>query len=162
MPVGSRNFEQSLTEAGIYLFRPAATLPTAAATVAQFNVVGMVELLGYVQEITTAVQAQANAVKLRHTPTGGTVGDISGTIDINGYVVGDYIVYQGPTGAGALSQVPLRAGLTTGAAGWTLRSGGIFLRTGALGFTAAATSTGANSTHLWYRPLFRNSTITVA
>lgn len=161
MPARSELNFDLLNHNGIYLNRPAATLP-ATATVTQFNVTGMCLLLGWILEVSTAIQAQANAIKGRHTPTGGSVGDVSGTIDVNGYVVGDYVVFQGPTAAGALSQVPLRAGLTTGAVGWTMANGGIFLRAGALGLNTAATNTGATIGHLWYKPLLAGSKITVA
>jgi hypothetical protein len=152
MPIRSIESDKYLKDWGVYVTRPASVLPQTA-TVTFFTVTGPVLLMGLHLEVTTAIQAQANAIKFRHTPTGGSVGDISGTIDVNGFAVGEFIVVQGPTDAGAVSQSPVRAGLTTGAAGVLLLARPIFLLSGNLGLNAAASSTGGVKGHLWWKPV---------
>lgn len=152
MPLRSNDWEKFLDEWGNYVPRAAANLP-ATATTTFFTVTGPVLLTALILEVTTAVQAQANAIKWRMTPTGGSVGDISGTIDVNAFAVGELIVLQGPTDAGAVTQAPTRVGLTTGATGITLVSRPIILLSGALGLNTAATNTGAVKAHLCYKPV---------
>jgi len=140
------------SDQGILVARAASVLPQTA-TVTFFNVVGEVEIIDLTMAVTTACQAQANAVKWRHTPTGGTVGDVSGTYDVNAATVGTIITAHSPTDAGAVTQA-MTASATTGGLGKTLGpSRSIRLQTGALGLNAAAASTGGVSCRLRYRPL---------
>lgn len=155
MPSRSNDYFNLLQQVGFYVPRASASLPqTATNTI--FTVTGPVLLTGLMLEISTAVQAQANAIKFRHTPTGGTVADISGTLDINGYAVGDFVLLQGPTTAGALSQSPTGMRLSTGGAGGFTSfrgTGGIILLSGSLGLNTAASSTGAFKAHCFWAPL---------
>jgi hypothetical protein len=163
MPLGTNPYEKLFFDLGVYTQRASASLPQTATTT-QYTVFGVVEITAWLLEVTTAIQAQANAIKGRHTPTGGSVGDVSGTLDINGFAVGDFIVFQGPTSAGALSQSPTSMRATTGATGLTSfrGTGGILLRAGALGLNTAASSTGALKSHIFWRPILPGSKVVPA
>lgn len=146
---------------GYPLFRAAATLP-ATTTTTYFNVTGEVEITLLEAEVTTAVQAQANAANWVFTPTGGSVGNMCATVDINGAPIGARIVAQSPTAAGALSQAALLL-QTTGASANTLGpNGGIIVKDGAIGFKCAATNTGATQQRLRYKPRSPGASVSVA
>lgn len=149
---------------GTTVRRATNTLPqTATGTI--FTVTGgPVVLTGLTLIFTTAVQAQATVIKFRHTPTGGSVADISGTVDVNGAPVGGGVDLQGPTTAGALTQAPLLFTATGGAVGKTLAlgTGAILLQPGALGLNAAASSTGAFRAILTYTPLDGTGVVSAA
>lgn len=153
LPDADRRFLNNLTPGAQYLTRTASALPQTA-TVTFYTITGLVLIYANLLEVTTVIQAQANAVKWRHTPSGGSVGDVSGTFDVNGLAVGDYVVMQGPTDAGAVSQAMTALITTTGATGLTLLSRPILLRAGALALNAAASNTGAVKGHLIWAPLF--------
>ena len=164
MPARTEPYFEYFKDIGLYVPRPAATLP-ATTTVTHYTVTGVVLVVGWILEVTTAIQAQANAVKGRHTPTGGTIGDVSGTFDVNGMAVGDFVVFQGPTTAGALTQAP--TSMKTSAGGSTgntlLRgTGGMLLMAGALALNTAATNTGAQKDHLFFIPILPGSKIVAA
>jgi hypothetical protein len=141
--------------------RAAATLPQTATT-AFYTVSGIVIVRALVLVVTTAVQAQANAVKWRFTPTGGSVGDVSGTVDINGAAVGSLVIMEGPTAAGAASQAPQLLTTTGSANAGILLHGGLLLPAGALGLNAAASSTGAVRGILYYQDFDGNGTVVAA
>lgn len=146
---------------GYPLYRAPATLP-ATTTTTYFTVTGEVEITLLEANVTTAVQAQANAVNWVFTPTGGSVGNMCATVDINGAAVGARIIVQSPTAAGALSQAALLL-QTTGASANTLRTnGGIIVKDGAIGFKTAATNTGATEQRLRYRPISPGASVSVA
>lgn len=157
MPATEQWYMRQRADNGLFVPRSAAATLPATATTTYFTVTGLVLLSGLVGVVTTAVQAQSTVTKWRHTPTGGTVGDISGTLDINAAAVNSLYIVQGPTVAGAVSQSPTLAAIGSGGAGgFTLGRGGggfILLRDGNLGFNTAATSTGAIQWFLWYVPL---------
>lgn len=161
-PDADRRFLNNLTPAAQYITRTASALPQTATTTF-YTITGLVLIYVNLLEVTTVIQAQANAIKWRHTPSGGSVGDVSGTLDINAFAVGDYVAMQGPTDAGALSQALTQVGATTGATGLTLLARPILLRGGALALNAAASSTGAVKGHLVWAPLFPGQgTVTTA
>lgn len=153
LPDADRRFLNNLTPAAQYLTRTASVLPQTAS-VTFYTVTGLVLIYANLLEVTTVIQAQANAIKWRHTPSGGAIGDVSGTFDVNAAAVGDFVVMQGPTDAGAVSQAMTSLAATTGATGLTLLARPILLRGGALALNAAASSTGAVKGHLVWAPLF--------
>lgn len=113
--------------------RATANLPQTA-TGSLFAVSGgRVLVTSIVGQVTTAVQAQANAVKLRATPTVGAVNDLSGTVDINGAAVGSLLA---ATGLAADALV-----LSTGG-GISMLRNPILVAVGNIGLTTAASSTG--------------------
>jgi hypothetical protein len=153
--------EWSNSGQGLLVTRAASNLPQTATTTF-FNVTGEVEILDLVITVETAIQAQANAIKWRHTPTGGSVGDVSGTYDTNAAAAGTKITAHGPTDAGAVTQ-SMTASASTGGLGKTLGPGrSIRLQTGALGLNAAASNTGTVSVRLRYRPLSSGAYVAAA
>lgn len=161
MPVTAYQVQDSARHQGLLVTRPASNLPQTA-TVTFFNVVGEVEILDLTITVATAIQAQADAIKWRHTPTGGSVGDVSGTFDVNGATAGTIITAHGPTDAGAVTQA-MTASANTGGLGKTLGPARtIRLQTGALGLNAAASNTGTISCRLRYRPLSNGAYVQAA
>jgi hypothetical protein len=133
--------------------RRAASIIPQTATTTFFNVTGIVDIVELTLVVTTVVASQATVVKWRFTPTGGTVGDVSGTLDLNAAPVGAQAVAHAPTTAGAVSQNPTLAS-TTGGGGATLGYlGAIRLKDGALGLNCAANSSGGVRAILKYVPL---------
>lgn len=133
--------------------RATATLPQTA-TGALFNITGgRILLTSIVGEVTTAIQAQANAVKLRATPTTGSVNDLSGTVDINGAAVGSLL---GATGLAADALV-----LSTGGGVSNLRNP-IVVAIGAIGLNTAASNTGSIKWSITYVPLDNGATVAAA
>lgn len=94
---------------------------------------GRVLVTSIVGQVTTAVQAQANAVKLRATPTVGAVNDLTGTVDINGAAVGSLLAATGLAGDALV--------LSTGG-GISMLRNPILVAVGNIGLTTAASSTG--------------------
>lgn len=119
---------------GRMVSRDTATLP-ATATGAIFNVTGgKVLITSICGEVTTGIQAQANAVKLVATPTVGAVNDLSATVDVNGLAAGGLISI---TGLAADVAVKSTGGGISG-----LRNP-VVVNTGAIGVNTAATNTGS-------------------
>lgn len=162
MGMTTRAANEEATTEGLLLIREASNLPQTTTTTF-FNVVGMVEITELIFVVdTTAIQNQADNVNWTFTPTGGSVGDISGTVNVANAAIGAYGVCQGPTDAGALSQAITLVNLT-GATGNTLRPGrGIICKNGALGFKTSASNTGKVKVYLRYRPLDGAGYVTVA
>lgn len=138
---------------GTKVDRATANIPqTATGTL--FTVSGgrilVTSILG---EVTTAIQAQANAVKLRATPTTGSVNDLSGTVDINGAAVGSLL---GATGLAADALV-----LSTGGGVSNLRNP-IIVAIGNIGLNTAASSTGQIKWSLTYVPYDNGATVVAA
>jgi hypothetical protein len=130
---------------GIQVNRTTSALPqTGDLTV--FNVTGgKIVVTSLVGVVTTVVQTQANAIKVKSVPTVGTSKDISGTLDISAYEVGAIVSLDGTALTTALSG--------TNAGGALLqRGGGIIVPVGALKVNAAASSTGAMAWQLTYYP----------
>lgn len=138
---------------GTKVDRATANIPqTATGTL--FTVSGgrilVTSILG---EVTTAIQAQANAIKLRATPTTGSVNDLSGTVDINGAAVGSLL---GATGLAADALV-----LSTGGGVSNLRNP-IIVAIGNIGLNTAASSTGQIKWSLTYVPYDNGATVVAA
>jgi len=121
--------------------RAAANLPQTA-TGSLFAVTGgRVVVTSIVGQVTTVIQAQANAVKLRATPTTGSVNDLSGTVDINGAAVGALLSVTGLAGDALV--------LSTGG-GISLMRNPILVAVGNIGLNTAASSTGQVKWQLTY------------
>lgn len=132
-----------LVIAGVRVDRATANLPqTATGTL--FTVSGgRVMVTSIVGQVTTVVQAQANAVKLRATPTVGAVNDMSTTVDINAAAVGSLLAATGLAGDALV--------LSAGGAVSLLRNP-ILVAVGNIGLTTAASSTGQVKWSLTYIP----------
>lgn len=138
---------------GTKVDRATATLP-ATATGSLFTVAGgRVLVTSIVGEVTTAIQAQANAVKLVATPTTGSVNDLSGTVDVNALGVGGLL---GATGLAGDALVK-----STGGGVSNLRNP-VIVAIGAIGLNTAATNTGSVKWSLTYIPLDNGASVTAA
>lgn len=130
---------------GAKVERPTAGLPQTA-TGGLFSVTGgRVLVTSIVGQVTTSIQAQANAVKLVATPSGaGAVNDLSATVDVNGLAAGGLISITGLAGDTAVK--------STGGGVSTLRNP-VVVAPGTIGLNTAASNTGAVRWTLTYVPL---------
>lgn len=129
---------------GLVVQKAAANLPQTATgtlfTISGGRIIAFL-ILG---EVTTIIQAQANAVKLVSTPTVGTAVDICATADINALEVGGKLLAPN-VAATALGKT--NAGAAFGAYGFTI------LPAGTLGLNTAASSTGQTKWTMFYAPM---------
>lgn len=139
--------------AGQKVERATSTLP-ASTDLTIFNVAGgRIMLTSIIGEVTTAVQAQATATKIRHTSTTGAVTtDLCATVDLASAVAGTQFGISGGSATAAVigSTVP------------TPTPVGLVLAIGALKLNTAATSTGAMRWTLTYVPLDDGASVTAA
>lgn len=129
----------------------AKTLP-ATATGSLFTVTGgRVLITSIVGVVTTAIQAQANAVKLVATPSGnGAVNDLSATVDVNGLALGGLLSATGLAGDALVK--------STGGGISALRNP-IVVAPGAIGLNTAATNTGAVTWTITYVALDNGASV---
>jgi hypothetical protein len=140
---------------GRQVIRTTSSLP-ASTDLTIFTVAGgRVVLTSLVGQVTTVIQAQANAIKIKSVPTTGTTKDISGTLDINAYEVGALISLDGTALSTALS------GTNAGAALICTRAG-ILIPVGSIELNTAATNTGAIQWTCTYVPYDTGAGITAA
>lgn len=138
---------------GLAVERATNTLPqTALGTIFTISG-GRVLAFLILGEVTVAIQAQANAVKLVSTPTVGSAVDICATADVNGLEVGAKLIAPN-VGATALGKS--NAGASFGAYGFTV------LPIGNLGLNTAASSTGSIKWTLFYTPLDSGAAVVAA
>jgi hypothetical protein len=138
---------------GTKVDRAAANLPQTA-TGALFTVTGgRVLITSIVGTVTTVIQAQANAVKLRATPTTGAVNDLSGTVDINAAAVGSLL---GATGLAGDALV-----LSTGGGVSNLRNP-LIVAIGSIGLNTAASNTGQIAWSVTYIPYDSGASLVAA
>lgn len=132
--------------------RATAALP-ATATATIFTVAGgRIVLLGLIGEVTTIIQAQATTLKVVSTPTVGTSGDLSATVDMNAKEVGTLL---GITGLPSDAMVAL-------ASAAPLCSRQNVVPIGAIRLTTGATSTGSVKWRLFWLPVDVGATVTAA
>jgi hypothetical protein len=135
--------------------RATSTLP-ATTDLTIFTVAGgRVIVTSLVGEVTTVIQAQACAVKIKSVPTTGTAVDISGTRDINAFEVGALISLDGTALSTALS------GTNAGAALATTRTG-LVIPIGSIKLNTAATNTGSVKWSITYIPYEDGATVAAA
>lgn len=132
----------------------AKTLP-ATATGSIFTVTGgRVLVTSITGVVTTAIQAQANNVKLVATPSGnGAVNDLSGVVDVNALALGGLLA---PTGLAGDVLVKSTGGGVSG-----LRNP-IVVAPGAIGVNTSATNTGAVTWTLTYVALDNGASVAAA
>lgn len=114
---------------------------------------GKILVTSLVGEVTTAFQAQANAAKFVATPTVGTVNDLCATVETNGLILGALI---GITGLAADAMV-----VSTGGGVSNLRNP-IIVKAGTIGYSTAASSTGAATFTITWVPLDDGATVVAA
>lgn len=131
---------------------------TSLATAALFTIAGgPVRVISLIGQITTAIEAKANATKLTHTPTGGSAVDLCATVEANGAAIRKCFALNGVklTALGISADI----GVVTAAN----QSGmPIVLTAGAVGVNAADSSTGAVSWYMEYEPLVPGATVVAA
>lgn len=129
---------------GIMVEQTATAIAGAGTSKSLFNVVGgRVIVKTLLAEVTTVFQAQANACKFDHTPTGGAAVDLSAAVECNADAVG---TLYGITGLPATAM-----SVTIGTA--VNSAYDIILVPGVIGFNTAANSTGAIKATVVYVPL---------
>lgn len=114
---------------------------------------GRVALLGVLGEVTTIIQAQANAAKLLHAPTVGTAVDLCTTLDINGKEVGTLLGISGVFGDALI-------GANAGAG--RLPHAPIVLPVGNLRMNCVASSTGQVKWTAWWMALDTGASLVAA
>jgi hypothetical protein len=141
----------SYLEQLIKVSTPTRTVP-ATTTDQIFRVKGgRVKVKALVGEVTTAIQAQADNMKVSskrldaNSAAVGTAVDIAANVDINGKEVGSSYFVEGDGTAGVLSNAG-GAFIGTNSGEWIAPQGEIYL-------TTSATNTGAMKWDLWYVPL---------
>lgn len=138
---------------GLCVERATATLPQTT-NAAIFNILGgRVLMLALLGEVTTVIQAQANATKLIATPTVGSAVDICATADINGLEAGGKLMPVN-TFATALGKT------NAGAAAFVYS--GTVLAVGTLNLSCAASNTGSIKWTMYYLPFDVGASVTAA
>lgn len=132
--------------------RASATLPATAAT-PYFTVTGKVKIWNIIGEVTTAVQAQANAIKLISNPTVGADVDLCGTVDSNAAAVGSLLTITG-TLADAM--------IITVSGAIPTQASPVIVTAGTIDFSTAATNTGATKWTVMWEPVDIGSTLVAA
>lgn len=132
----------------------AATAVAAISTKSLFTVSGgNCIILGLIGEVTTIIQAQADATKYISTPTVGTAVDLCGAVDITGHEVGGLLTITGVLATAAVK----------GNAGAGVMMGNpIIVAPGVIGLNTAADNTGAYKFSIWYIPAEDGAYITSA
>lgn len=132
--------------------------PSSMATGNLFTIAGgPVRVLSVVGQITTALEAKANAIKLVHTPTGGAGVDLCATVESNAAAIRKCFVLNGVK-ATAL-QITTDIGVVTLA---NQNGMPIVLTPGVISLNAADTATGVVSWHVEYEPLVAGATVVAA
>jgi hypothetical protein len=126
---------------GVKVDKASATLPASTVQTLFTITGGRILLTSIVGEVTTIIQAQANATKLVATPTVGTAVDLCATLDITGDEVG---CLYGITGTFATAMVGANAGATPA------QANGIIIPIGTIKLSCAATNTGATKWSMTY------------
>lgn len=103
---------------------------------------GRVILTAFVGEVTTAIQAQADAIKLTSVSTVGSIAtDLCATVDVNGAAIGNLFGFSGGSAVAAIlgSAVP--------------QPNETVIQPGVIRMNAAASNTGQMKFSLFYYPL---------
>ena len=137
---------------GFLVERATAALP-ATTTGNLFTITGgRIIVRGLIGEVTVAIQAQANAVKVVYDPTAaGANQDLCATLDVTGLAVGTMLGITGTTTDALKSSLQyMKNDLDQG----------LLFGPGALALTTAATNTGSVRWSLFYVPI--DAAVTVA
>jgi hypothetical protein len=121
---------------------------------------GRVLVTGILGEVTTAIQAQANAIKLISNPTTGSSVDLCATVDINALEAGGFL-FLTPD----LDATPFSVALgkqNAGAATFGFANVGLVIPVGAIELSTAASNTGSVKWDLTYVPLDDGAAVAAA
>jgi hypothetical protein len=137
----------TLDPLGTMLSRPAETLPPSATPRPMFTILGGRILLTLILgEVTTIIQALANATKLTFDPdAAGATQDLCATLDITGDVVGSIYRITGIPTVAMLDRLNFGEGM--------LIASPLILKPGKIILNCAATSSGATKWDAWYTSL---------
>lgn len=144
--LGGRQGEHYVTN------RASATLPATTAT-PYFTVTGKVKIYSIIGEVTTVVQAQANAVKLIANPTVGADVDLCTTVESNAAAVGSLFTITG-TFANAM--------IKTVSAAVPAQASPVIVTAGTIDFSTAATNTGATKWTVVWEPVDQGAMVLAA
>lgn len=118
---------------------------------------GPVRLLSLVGQITTAIQAQANATKLTHTPTGGSAVDLCATLDVTGAAIRKVLVLNG------VKATPLVLSTDTGVVVLANQNGmPLVLTPGTIALNCAASNTGVVDWYVEFEPMAPGALVAAA
>lgn len=138
----------------------ASTVKTPASIVTGnlFTIAGgPVRILSVVGQITTALEAKANALKLVHTPTGGAGVDLCATVESNAAAIRKCFVLNG------VKATALQITTDIGVVVLANQNGmPIVLTPGVISLNAADTATGVVAWHVEYEPLAAGATVVAA
>lgn len=132
--------------------RAAATLPATTKT-PYFTVTGKVRVLAIIGEVTTIVQAQANAIKLVSTPTVGAAVDLCATVESNAAAVGSLLTITGTLANAMIKTV-------SGAV--PQQASPVIVTAGTIDLNTAATNTGATKWTIIWEPVDEGAMILAA
>lgn len=132
--------------------RPTATLPATTAT-PYFTCTGKVKIYNIIGEVTTVVQAQANAIKLIANPTVGADVDLCATVESNAAAVGSLFTITG-TLANAM--------IKTVSAVVPAQASPVIVTAGTIDLSTAATNTGATKWTVVWEPVDQGAAVLVA
>lgn len=132
--------------------RATAALPTVGSGSIFTVAGGRILLLGLIGEVTTIIQAQATTLKAVSTPTTGTAGDLSATVDVNAKEVGALLSITG---------LPSDAMIALACAA-PMCSRVNVIPIGAIRLTTGATSTGSVKWRCFWLPFDVGATVVAA
>ena len=145
-PFGAKQGEHYATN------RASATLPATTAT-PYFTVTGKVKIFNIIGEVTTVVQAQANAIKLISNPTVGADVDLCATVESNAAAVGSLLTI---TGTLANAMIKTVSGAVPS------QASPVIVTAGTIDLSAAATNTGATKWTVIWEPIDPGALVLVA
>jgi len=123
--------------------RASATLPATTAT-PYFTVTGKVKIINIIGEVTTVIQAQANAIKLISNPTVGADVDLCATVESNAAAVGSLFTI---TGTLANAMIKTVSGAVPS------QATPVIVTAGTIDLSTAATNTGATKWTVVWEPI---------
>lgn len=132
--------------------RATATLPATTAT-PYFTVTGKVRIISIIGEVTTAVQAQANAIKLISNPTVGADVDLCATVESNAAAVGSLFTITGTLANAMIKTV-------SGAV--PQQASPVIVTAGSIDLSTAATNTGATKWSIVWEPVDQGAMVIAA
>lgn len=145
MPKGTQLRQINL---GIKVDKASATLPATTVQTLFTVTGGRILLTSLLGEVTTIVQAQANATKIQSVPTTGSTVDLCATKDITGLEAGGLLALTPD-----LDATPFSVALQQQNAGAiSINAVGIIIPIGLIKLNCAATNTGATKWSMTYIP----------
>lgn len=139
---------------GFKVSRATATLPQSTDG-ALFSVSGgRVLITGLVGEVTTVIETQANATKLKFNPTAtGADQDLCATLDITADPVGELYTISGSVGDAMRSDLLI---------GLPVLTNPLLLSEGDIELDCAASNTGSVAWDVWFYPLDEGASVAAA